>query len=232
MNFLFLTAHVLSTPSDRRRARQARWPRVAPVAIAASVLCCGAAQAGVVNVSVTDAAGKPLPRSVVSLEPVAGKLPVKPTPSVEVSQSKRQFDPQVTIVTLGTPVVFANFDTVRHHVYSFSPTKTFELKLYAGVPNMPVRFDKPGIAVIGCNIHDQMAAWIAVLDTPFHGLTGADGRARIGAVPPGDYRLKVWHPGLSGTTDGVTSAVSVGANDIDPAVQLNVNDDPLAAARP
>ena len=61
---------------------------------------------------------------------------------------------------------FPNFDTVRHHVYSFSPAKTFELKLYAGVPNTPVVFDKPGIAVLGCNIHDNMAAWVVVADTP------------------------------------------------------------------
>jgi plastocyanin len=180
---------------------------------------------------VTDAAGQPLPRAVVSLEPVAGKLPVKPMPSVEVSQVKRQFDPQVTTVTVGTPVVFANFDTVRHHVYSFSPTKTFELKLYAGVPNVPVVFDKPGIAVIGCNIHDQMAAWIAVLDTPLHGLSGADGKARVNAGAAGSYRLKVWHPGLSGATDGVVSVISIGSGDIDQAVQLKVTDNPLVVRR-
>lgn len=196
--------------------------------VIASVLCGGAAQAGGVNVSVTDAAGRPLLRAVVSLESVAGRLPVKPIPSIEVSQVKRQFNPQVMAVTVGTPVVFANFDTVRHHVYSFSPAKTFELKLYAGVPNTPVVFDKPGVAVIGCNIHDQMALWIAVLDTPYYGVTGVDGKARVPAVAAGSYRLKVWHPGLSGTTDGVVSAVTVGANNLDQAVQLKVGDNPLA----
>lgn len=206
----------------RPSTRSAEWLGVA------ALLACAAAQAGGVNVSVTDAAGQPLSRAVVSLDPVTGKLPVKPIASLEVSQVKRQFDPQVTVVTVGTPVIFANFDTVRHHVYSFSATKTFELKLYAGVPNRPVVFDKPGIAVIGCNIHDQMAAWFAVVDTPFYGLTGADGKARMAAVPAGSYRLRVWHPGLPDTTDGVVSAITVGAGDIDQAVQLKISDNPLA----
>ena len=198
------------------------------IALALTTSLCGvAAHAGAVAVSVKDAAGKPLSRAVVSLEPVSGSLPVKPLPSVEVGQIKRQFAPQVTIVLVGTPVVFTNFDTVRHHVYSFSLTKPFELKLYAGVPNAPVVFDKPGIAVVGCNIHDQMAAWIAVLDTPLYGLTGGDGRTRIAAVGAGSYRLKVWHPGLSNTTDGVVNVISVGAPDMEHAVQLNVSVDPL-----
>lgn len=199
-----------------------------PIALALTTSLGGvAAQAAGVTVSVKDAAGKPLSRAVVSLEPVAGHGAVKPLPSVEVGQLKRQFAPQVTIILVGTPVVFTNFDTVRHHVYSFSPTKPFELKLYAGVPNVPVVFDKPGIAVVGCNIHDHMAAWIAVLDTPLYGLTGGDGRTRIAAVGAGSYRLKVWHPGLANTTDGVVNAITVGPPDMEHAVQLNVSADPL-----
>jgi plastocyanin len=185
------------------------------------------ALAATVIVNVTDSSGKPLPQAVVSIEPTTGKLVAQPTPTAQVAQFKRQFQPQVTVVTAGTPVLFPNFDTVRHHVYSFSPIKTFELKLYAGVPNVPVLFDRPGIAVIGCNIHDNMAAWIVVVDTPFFGLTGADGRARINAVAAGSYRLKVWHPGLSDTTDGVASALTVGNSDLDQAVRLNISANPL-----
>ena len=193
------------------------------------VLWACAAQAGSVNVEVTDAAGKPLPRAVVTLEPVAGKLAVKPNSLLEVSQAKRQFDPQVSVVTVGTSVLFSNFDTVRHHVYSFSPTKTFELKLYAGVPNMPVVFEKPGVAVIGCNIHDHMAGWIAVVDTPFYGQTGADGKTRIPAVAAGNYRLRAWHPGLGGNTDGVVQVLDVGSNDVDRSVQLKIGGNPLVS---
>ena len=197
------------------------------VSFVLSSLCGAAVHAAAVTVTVTDATGQPLSRAVVSLEPLGDKLPFKPTPSAEVAQSKRQFSPQVTVVTVGTPVVFPNFDTVRHHVYSFSPIKTFELKLYAGVPNVPVLFDKPGIAVIGCNIHDQMAAWIAVVDTPFYAVTGADGNAKISVTTAGSYRVKVWHPGLPGTSDGVSQPLTVGAANVEKAVRLAIDANPL-----
>ena len=187
-----------------------------------------AAHAAVVNVSVTDSAGKPLPQAVAVLEPVSGKLPVKPMTGVEVAQSKRQFQPAFTVVTVGTPVMFPNFDTVRHHVYSFSPTKTFELKLYAGVPGTPVVFDKPGMAVLGCNIHDSMAAWILVVDSPLHARSGADGKARIAAVVPGTYRLRVWHPGQPTNVEPATTQIAVAEGDSEHAVRLNVTLNPLA----
>ena len=91
--------------------------------------------AAALTVSVTDSTGKPLVDAVAMLEPASGKAPVKPLADAEISQSKRQFQPRVSVVTTGTRVTFPNFDTVRHHVYSFSPIKTFELKLYAGVPD-------------------------------------------------------------------------------------------------
>ena len=192
------------------------------------LLCCGAARAAMVTVSVTDAAGRPLPQAVVSVEPVTGKLAVQPTAGAQVAQVKRQFVPRVSVVTVGTPVTFPNQDTVRHHVYSFSPTKNFELKLYAGVPAQPVVFDKPGIAVLGCNIHDQMAAWVVVVDTPFHAVTGADGTAKVNAVSAGNYRIKVWHPGLPSSSDGVSQAVTVGAAPVEQAVRLTIDSNPLS----
>jgi hypothetical protein len=103
-------------------------------------------------------------------------------------------------VQTGTAVSFPNFDTVRHHVYSFSPIQKFELKLYAGTPAAPVRFDKPGTAVLGCNIHDRMSAWVHVVDTALFTKTDASGKATL-EVPAGDHRLRTWHylqaePGL------------------------------------
>ena len=91
---------------------------------------------------------------------------------------------------------FPNRDVVRHHVYSFSPAKRFEIKLYVGTPAQPVVFDQPGIAVLGCNIHDQMAAWVVIVDTPWYGRTDEQGRWS-GAVPAGRYRLRAWHPALA-----------------------------------
>ena len=184
------------------------------------------AQAAVLNISVSDGAGKPLLDAVALLEPANGKVAVKPMADVEVSQAKRQFAPRVTLITLGTKATFPNFDTVRHHVFSFSPIKTFELKLYAGVPNAPITFDKPGVAVLGCNIHDTMAAWIVVADTPWFARSAANGKARIDNVPAGNYRLRLWHAGLGPGIEPTSVAITVGAADVEHSARLAVSTEP------
>jgi plastocyanin len=187
-----------------------------------ALLCAGASpavHAAAVQVLVSGPAGA-LADAVVMLEPAAGRLPVKPLGGVEIAQAQQQFQPRVTVVTVGTPVSFPNFDTVRHHVYSFSPTKTFELKLYAGVPREPVVFDKPGVAVLGCNIHDQMAAWVVVVDTPFYARSAAGGRATIENVPAGPYTLRVWHRSLAANVPPLSMALQVGSADLEQRVQL------------
>ena len=148
------------------------------------------------SVQVTDAAGKPLPGAVVYLDSPAAKAALKVTGAAEIVQANREFVPRVTVVPVGTSVSFPNQDTVRHHVYSFSPAKTFDIKLYAGTPAAPVQFDKAGVAVLGCNIHDQMVAWVVVLQTPYFARTGTDGLARLDGVPAGSYRLRGWHEAL------------------------------------
>jgi len=133
---------------------------------------------------------------VVFLESREAQAAVKPLQGAEIAQVNKQFDPQVRVVTVGSSVSFPNHDTVRHQVYSFSPTKTFELKLYAGATANPVVFDKPGIAVLGCNIHDKMVAWVVVVDTPYFGRSGADGKFQLDNIPPGNYHLRIWHTNL------------------------------------
>jgi plastocyanin len=196
-------------------------------ALAAALLGVGAADAAAVTFALTDKAGKPLEEGVALLVPVGTKAPpVKPLADAELSQSKRQFHPRVTVVTVGTKVAFPNFDTVRHHVYSFSAIKTFELKLYAGVPTAPVLFDKPGVAVLGCNIHDSMAAWVVVSDTPWYAKSGADGKARIEGVPAGNYELHLWHPGLAPGVEPAPVALTVGSADLERSGQIAVTDAP------
>ncbi len=166
--------------------------------LACAGLVAGATAANV-QVHVQDGAGKPLADAVVFLEsPDAGRarLATKPLTGVEMAQVARQFEPKVLVVPMGTSVQFPNRDTVRHHVYSFSPAKNFELKLYAGTPSNPVVFDKPGIAVLGCNIHDNMVAWVVAVDTPYYGRSAAAGLVVINNVPAGAYRLRVWHPAM------------------------------------
>lgn len=178
--------------SDRSAARPLR--RAALLAGAAWV-AAGAA-AGTLEVQVSDGSGRPLPGAAVFLESREAKAASRPATGVEVVQANRQFLPPISIVPVGTAVSFPNRDTVRHHVYSFSPAKKFEIKLYVGTPAAPVVFDTPGIAALGCNIHDTMAAWVVVVETPYHGLTGPDGRLALAQVPAGTYRLRGWHPSL------------------------------------
>ena len=169
------------------------------------------AGAGTLQLQVQDKNGKPLPDAIVFLESAEAKAAAKPLKGVEVAQVGRQFKPAVTVVTPGTSILFPNQDTVRHHVYSFSPAKTFELKLYAGVPANPVVFDKVGIAVLGCNIHDNMVAWVLVVDTPYFGHTDAQGKLTLGDVPNGSYKLRTWHASLPTGAPAAEQAQAVGA---------------------
>ena len=179
------------------------------------------AQAASVQVLVQDAAGRPLPHAVVYLESREAKAATKPLRNQSIAQVDRQFSPRVSVVTVGSQVSFPNDDRVRHHVYSFSPAKTFELKLYAGTPASPVEFDRTGVAVLGCNIHDDMVAWVLVLETPYHARTGADGRALLDKVPAGSYRLRTWHEALPLGVAAADQALQVGADPSTAAVQLS-----------
>ena len=167
------------------------------LALAGLLAACPPLWAAPVELRVTDPAGRPLAGAVVFLESAEARQAAKPLPHIDIVQADKAFVPAVTVVTPGTAVRFPNRDTVRHHVYSISPVKSFELKLYVGTPANPVVFDKPGVAVLGCNIHDQMVAWVVIVETPWFGQTAADGRWRLADVPPGSYRLRTWHPGLA-----------------------------------
>ncbi|CAN7248425.1 methylamine utilization protein [Acidovorax sp. LjRoot66] len=171
----------------------------------------GVAHAASVQVELTDAAGKPLADAVVFLESAEARRLVKPQPGVEMAQEKRQFVPVMMVVPVGTEVLFPNRDTVRHHVYSFSPTKKFELKLYAGTPAKPVLFDQAGVVVLGCNIHDQMTGWILVVDTPYYASSPATGKAQIDNVAPGTYKLRAWHHRLPVGAPALEQALTVAA---------------------
>jgi len=138
----------------------------------------------------------------------------------QIAQHELQFNPQVTVVTVGTPVTFPNQDTVKHHVYSYSAAKTFQIKLYAGVPHTPIVFDKPGIAVLGCNIHDSMLAWVVVTDTPLWARSAASGLARVADVPPGNYQMRVWHSSLNDAAPPQVVPLTVGAADVEQRVKL------------
>jgi plastocyanin len=181
---------------------------------------CGNAAAATVEVSVQGADGKPLPEAAVFLESPAARALAKPAAGLEIEQAAKQFTHRVTVVPVGSEVAFPNRDKVRHHVYSFSPTKTFELKLYSGTPANPVLFDRTGIAVIGCNIHDNMTAWVVVVETPYYGLTDKPGKVRIDNVAPGTYKLRTWHPDMPTGAPALEQTLVVAAGGATASVQL------------
>ena len=154
------------------------------------------ASAATVQVQVQDGSGAPLAGAVVFLESPEAARAARPLAGAEMGQQGKAFVPDVLVVTRGTSVHVPNRDTVRHHVYSFSPIKKFELKLYTGTPANPVVFDKSGVAVLGCNIHDHMVGWVLVLDTPYFGTSAAPGVVKLDNVPAGSYTLRTWHARL------------------------------------
>ena len=160
-------------------------------------LTAAPALAATVQVQVLDGAGKPLADAVAFLESREARASSRPAQGAEMAQMGKQFDPKILVVPVGTSVQFPNRDTVRHHVYSFSAAKPFELKLYAGSAANPVVFDKTGVAVLGCNIHDNMTAWVVVVETPYYGRSAAPGKVVLANVPAGSYSLRVWHPALA-----------------------------------
>jgi plastocyanin len=153
----------------------------------------GPASAGTVEALVLTPAGRAVADAAVVLEPLA-PVHSRNRTAAAIEQRGREFIPYVTVVQTGTAVDFPNNDTIRHHVYSFSSPKRFEIKLYAGKPGQPVVFDKPGEVVIGCNIHDWMEAYVLVVESPYFAKTASDGKAMIPNIPAGRYRLQLWHP--------------------------------------
>jgi plastocyanin len=148
--------------------------------------------AGVVTVEVTTTSGIKAEDTVIVFDP----LDATPQPSHDkaiIDQVNKQYVPRVSVVRTGTEITFPNSDRIRHQVYSFSKPNKFNLKLYAGSPPTPVTFDKPGLVVLGCNIHDHMVAFVGVVDTPYFAKTPASGTAALN-LPAGRYRMRVWHP--------------------------------------
>ena len=199
-----------------------RAERVRAILVLLAAAACPAwTLAAALTVTVTDGAGRPLTDAVVSVLLRGTPVAAAAGTTAQLGQRERQFQPRVSVVQTGTSVAFPNFDTVRHHVYSFSPIRKFELKLYAGTPVAPVVFDKPGTAVLGCNIHDRMQAWVHVVDTPIFGKTDAAGKVVLD-VPAGEHLVRAWHEVLEETGVPVQLRVLVGAAATQAAVTLAV----------
>ena len=171
------------------------------------------ALAAQIAATVTDLEGHPLADAVVVAVPVQGTPPpAQPATREIVDQIGQEFVPYVKPVLVGSAVYFPNKDNIRHQVYSFSPAKQFELPLYAGTPAKPVVFDKPGVVVLGCNIHDWMIGYVYVSESLYFAKTGAEGKAQLFDLPALSFQVRVWHPRLQGSESATRQPADLTAN--------------------
>ena len=171
-----------------------RWSGGGLSALAFVLLAAGNTAA--LEVHVVDKQGRPPADAVVFARP-GGTVAPSPSRTAIINQVNQKFEPRVSVLAKGTTVSFPNKDDIKHHVYSFSPPKVFQLKLYHGVTAAPVTFDKAGLVVLGCNIHDGMIAYVYVVDAPYFALTDATGTVQLTSLPTGDYALQSWHYQMS-----------------------------------
>lgn len=200
---------------DRGSDMLNRWLVPMVCALLAAAPAAPAAAAGVV-VRVADGKGHPVPDAVVTLVPKTASERVERRAPVTrvIDQKNLMFVPYVQVLRPGDTVVFRNSDRTRHHVYSFSRTKAFEFVLAPGQSSPPLMLDKAGVVAVGCNIHDQMAAYLVVTDASAVARSHSDGNATFGELAPGTYAVRVWHarqrPGraTSATVDVSASATA------------------------
>jgi plastocyanin len=202
-------------------------------AVLAFALWAGNAAAGELTVAVDDGGGKPVADAVVMLRPLGAQARPAPEKPVRryVDQRNLMFVPYLLVFRPGDVVVFRNSDATRHHVYSFSPARAFEFVLVPAQSSPPLRLDKPGAIAVGCNIHDQMIAYLYVTDAPWFVQTDASGKAAFDGLPAGDYEVRVWQPRLRpGRADPVRDVAvdATGAKSL--SVSLRLLPDPRLQA--
>lgn len=190
----------------------ARTTALALAVLLGSLLLVARAPAATLTVAVTLPGGQPLSGAVVTVQSRDKKLaPAAPIHAI-MDQMHRMFAPEVLVVPVGSSVSFPNSDSVSHQIYSFSAAKRFQLPLYRGKPYPPVLFDRIGVVILGCNIHDWMIGYIDVTDAPFYGITDAQG-SWAAQLPPGDYAITVWHPRMREQGPTLVREISVDAGD-------------------
>lgn len=170
---------------------------------------CNPVFAATLEVRVVDGAGRAVPNAVVTVRPSGGvQRPMKAARVLSVIQKDMQFAPFVSVIPVGATVSFPNLDRTKHHVYSFSPAKKFELKLFARDQSRSIRFDKPGVIALGCNIHDSMSAFIVVTDSAWTAVTDSRGMVRFADVATAAGSMTVWHPYLRAPSNQLDRRIS------------------------
>jgi plastocyanin len=196
------------------------------LAILGTAALASTATARTVSGQVLGQDGKPIAHAVVFVqEPVALSPAAAASPAI-MDQFNKTFVPEMLPIAVGTQVRFPNRDQIRHHVYSFSRPKRFELPLYKGEDAPPVLFDKPGVVKIGCNIHDWMSAIILVLPNDRFAVTKEDGTFTLPGLDSGQYTITAWHAQSRDKTEDVAQRVAI--VDHDPQLTFKLS---LAPAR-
>jgi plastocyanin len=156
----------------------------------------------------------------VTLTPSTGARAPRRSGRYVVSQKNLKFQPFLSIVPVGAEVSFPNLDPTKHHVYSFSPAKRFELKLFAKDQSRAVKFDKPGVVALGCNIHDAMSAFIFVTNSAWTARTNAQGFVVFADAPNAPGRLSVWHPYLRAPSGTMQQGIAPGQRNASFSIRL------------
>ena len=193
----------MTTRPGRRSATRARSLRHDVVVLAAALAALslpprsvpaapGESLEGVIEMSEN---GQVIPGaggSIVSYEPEGGSPRSAPR-TVEVDTRGKRFLPRVTAVPRGSTVGFPNRDPIFHNVFSVSPGNRFDLGRYREGESRSTRFDQPGLVRVYCNVHEQMVAYVLVLETPYHAVADEEGRFRLAGLPPGRGTLAIWN---------------------------------------
>jgi plastocyanin len=161
-----------------------------------ALLCasCTATRSADLNIQFVGVDGKGISGTVVVLRSTDRSQPLAKPVDATMDQQDRSFVPHVLTVPVGSRIRFPNSDSVSHQVYSFSAAKRFQLPLYRGQLHPPVAFDRAGVVTLGCNIHDQMRAYVYVVEGQHYGRTDATGNWKIDSIQPDSYTVQIWHP--------------------------------------
>jgi plastocyanin len=193
------------------------------VGIVALLALVGFATAGRVagRIVILEKDNKPSPDlsdAVLYLEaPAAVTTAARPV-TVEIAITDKTYAPHVVVVPLGSTVRFPNHDPFNHNVFSVSEPNTFDLGLYGRGEAKSYTFTHPGLVRVYCNVHPRMVAYVLVMENRYYAQPGNDGSFAIDNVPPGRYRLHVWHERIPSE---VIKDVSAGGTE--PALQIALN---------